>query len=105
MAQPRKHCGSRNASTGKPCKLPVGVCKYRAHREPDKARASRRGKAATRSTRTASAAATPAPGGSAAQQGTVVHPGGPTAAQLQQMLQQHQRGILSPAAIERDGGA
>lgn len=100
MARQRRLCGSRNTTTGEPCRLPEAFCKYPAHREPDKARARRRAKAAKRAVRRDAPAAPTL--GSAAPQPATVHPGGPTTTQLQQMLLQHQRGVLNPATIERD---
>ena len=93
MARRRERCGSRNTTTGRPCKLPKGSCPHPAHRKPD--RVANTGSPAPHP-------ASPRLAAAGVKQPASVHPGGPTPAALQTMVQRCAQGVLSPAVIERE---
>ena len=105
MPRRRELCESRNTATGKPCKLSKNACRYLEHRKPDKTVTPISAAQQQSPSKNASAAQqqSPSKNASAAQQQSAgVHPGGPTPAALNTMLQQCSHGILNPAVIERD---
>ena len=105
MPRRRELCGSRNTATGKPCKLSKNACRYLEHRKPDKTVTPISAAKQQSPSKNASAAKQQSPSKNASaakQQSAGVHPGGPTPAALNTMLQQCSHGILNPAVIERD---
>ena len=93
MARRGELCESRNTTTGEPCKLTKEACRYPGHREPDKI---------VSSSATTQQSSSPKSASATQQQPTGVHPGGPTPAALNTMLQQCPHKNLDPAVVERE---